>query len=97
MGNLVELATSEELCINPLHPYTRTLISAIPGIDLDNSMNDRRIRMKGEIPSPINPRSACRFAGRCIHFEEICHKKQPELKLIENQHHVACHLIRNWR
>lgn len=94
LGKLVELAASEELCNNPLHPYTKALISAIPSIDLDNPINDRRIRMKGEIPSPINPKPVCRFAGRCICSKEICHKKEPEFKLVGKEHYVACHLVK---
>jgi len=93
LGNLVELATSEELCSNPLHPYTQALISAIPSIDPDNSMKDRRIRMRGEVPSPINPRPVCRFADRCIYSRKICYREQPRFKLVKKEHYVACHLI----
>lgn len=94
LGNLVELAASEELYNNPIHPYTQALISAIPSISLDNPMSARRIRMSGEVSNPINPKPVCRFADRCIHSKEICHKEQPEFKLLGEEHYVACHLAK---
>lgn len=94
LGNLVELAASEELYNNPIHPYTQALMSAIPSINLDNPMSARRIRMPGEVSNPINPKPVCRFADRCIHSKEICHKEQPEFKLVGEEHYVACHLAK---
>lgn len=94
LGNLVELAASEELYNNPIHPYTQALMSAIPSISLDNPMSARRIRMSGEVSNPINPKPVCRFADRCIHSKEICHKEQPEFKLLGEEHYVACHLAK---
>lgn len=94
LGNLVELATSERLYNNPRHPYTQALMSAIPSISLDNPMSTRRIRMPGEVSSPINPRPVCRFVDRCIHSKEICYKEQPEFRLVDEGHYVACHLVK---
>lgn len=94
LGNLVELANSEELYTKPLHPYTKALMSAIPSVDINNPMNRCRIRMKGEVASPINPLPGCRFAKRCGFAKEKCFKIQPELKEVNEGHFVACHLIR---
>lgn len=94
LGSLVELASSDVLYDNPMHPYTQALMSAIPSIDLDNPMESRRIRMPGEVSNPINPKRGCRFVDRCINSKEICHKELPEFKLVEEEHYVACHLVK---
>ena len=94
LGNLVELAGSDELYDNPLHPYTEALMSAIPTIDIDDPMRKRRIKMAGEIPSPINPKPGCRFYNRCKYAEEICSRKIPEFKEVRKDHFVACHRIK---
>jgi len=93
LGNLVELASSEDLYDNPLHPYTQALISAIPSIDLNNPMSKRRIRMQGEVPSPINPKPGCRFVNRCKYRKDICYKETPKIKEIQKEHFVSCHKL----
>lgn len=89
LGQLVEKATSKELFQNPLHPYTRALLSAIPSVDLDHPR--QRIVLKGEITSPINPKPGCRFAARCPEASDVCHEQTPVLSEITRGHFVACH------
>lgn len=93
LGKLVELTSSEDLYKNPKHPYTKALLSAIPSIDLENPMSNRRIKMAGEIPSPINPKEGCRFVSRCLQAKEICSNVTPKLKEINKGHYVACHEV----
>lgn len=94
LGTLVELTTSEELYKNPTHPYTKALLSAIPIPDPKiEARNDKnKIRLQGEVPSPINTKAGCKFAGRCQYAMEICEKEMPKLKDIGDNHFVACHL-----
>lgn len=92
LGTIVEQARSEDLYLNPLHPYTKALLSAIPEADPDIAKSKERIKLKGEIPSPINPKPCCRFVDRCEYAEDICHKEIPSLKEFESGHRVACHL-----
>jgi len=91
LGKVIEKATSEELFRNPVHPYTKALLSAIPIPDIDHKLD--RIILKGEISSPIEPEPICRFAPRCAHCMDICKKEEPQLKDIGGDHTVACHLI----
>ncbi|MEG1458259.1 MAG: peptide ABC transporter substrate-binding protein, partial [Acetivibrio sp.] len=74
----------------PLHPYTQALFSAVPVADPDVKMN--RVILQGDIPSPANPPSGCKFHTRCSKCMEICKEKVPERKEIETEHYVACHL-----
>ncbi|MDR1378736.1 MAG: ATP-binding cassette domain-containing protein [Synergistaceae bacterium] len=99
LGQCVEHASSDSLFENPLHPYTKALLSAIPEPDI--SMRDKEIEViKGEIVSPINPPPGCRFAARCRNVQEICREKTPPLRQQEKKggkegtekHFVACHL-----
>lgn len=92
LGSLVELVHTESLYEAPYHPYTQALLSAVPSVDLDNPMKSRRIKLKGDIPSPINLGTGCKFASRCQHKMEICQQQIPEWKEIEPNHYVACHL-----
>ncbi len=92
LGTMVELTDSEELYANPLHPYTKALLSAIPIPDPDVEEERRRIMLNGEIPSPINPPAGCRFAGRCAYATDRCRSEMPALKEQEKGHFVACHL-----
>jgi oligopeptide transport system ATP-binding protein len=95
LGVLVELTTSEELYANPLHPYTQALMSAIPIPDpqVEAKRDAEKIRLEGEVPSPINPVPGCRFRGRCKHAAEICARELPPLIDVGNGHFVACHCI----
>ena len=87
LGQLVETSPSRELFRKPLHPYTKALLSAIPSTDIDHP--HERIRLKGEITSPINPRPGCRFAARCPYACPSCHEPQQLTELLPN-HFVAC-------
>ncbi len=93
LGNLVELASSEDLYAKPLHPYTQALLSAIPVPDPDATGRSERIQLEGEVPSPINPKPGCRFAARCKYAKEVCAKETPLLREIEPNHFAACHII----
>ena len=88
LGKLVEYAPAEKLFENPLHPYTKALLASIP---VPRPMKERReIKLKGEIPNPINPPSGCRFHPRCLYAREICSREEPELREVEKDHYVAC-------
>lgn len=91
LGKIVEKASSEALFGNPMHPYTKALISSIPIPDIRKKQD--MIVLKGEITSPINPKEVCRFAKRCDYVQEVCNIQEPELREIEPGHFVACHLI----
>lgn len=93
LGSLVELATSEELYENPLHPYTKALLSAIPIPDpfIEQERDKNKIKLEGEVPSPINTKPGCKFYGRCKYAMPVCEKETPVLKDVGNQHFVACH------
>jgi len=90
LGNMVELAPTEKLFANPLHPYTKALFSAIPVPDPDFKMD--RVVLEGSIPSPANPPAGCKFHTRCSQCMEICKHFAPELKEMEGEHFCACHL-----
>lgn len=89
LGNLVEMCQTTELFHHQLHPYTKALLSAIPTINIDNP--PKRIVLRGEISSPIDPKPGCRFAPRCLYATDACHNIQPDLKEIRPGHLVACH------
>lgn len=93
LGCMVELADSYELCSNPIHPYTKTLLSAVPLPDPDKSRARERIILEGDIPSPINPPSGCRFHTRCPYATERCKQEMPVLKEYAPKHYAACHLL----
>ncbi len=93
LGNVVELANSQELYENPIHSYTKALLSAIPIPDPNHGKSKERIMLQGEVPSPINPKPGCKFASRCKYAKEICKKETPKLKEIEKDHFIACHLF----
>jgi len=90
LGQLVELAESDEVYYNPIHPYTRALLSAIPLPDPDVEHNE--IPLEGEVASPVNPPSGCRFHTRCPYAEKICSEQIPQFKEVKPDHYVACHL-----
>ena len=89
LGKIVEIANTDLIFNNCLHPYTIALLSAIPKVDVDKKTE--RIILKGDVPSPINPKPGCRFAKRCWMAREICQTESPELKEVEPMHQVACH------
>ncbi len=93
LGGLVELAESYELNKNPIHPYTQTLISAVPVPDPEISRTRSRIILEGDIPSPMNPPSGCRFHTRCPYVKPICKEEFPALKEHSPGHWAACHLL----
>lgn len=91
LGQLVEEAPTDELYANPLHPYTKALLSAVP---VPNpAVKRERITLKGEVPSPLNPPSGCVFHTRCPHATDICKREVPVKKLVSADHAVACHLF----
>ena len=94
LGTMVEFADSEELYAHPLHPYTQVLLSSIPVADPRLVREKKRIMVKGEIPSPINPKDCCRFAERCPYATEECRAKLPELREVMPGHFVACHMVK---
>ena len=91
LGHLVELADSAELYRNPLHPYTEMLLSAIPIADPDLSAARKRIRLEGEVPSPLNPPSGCPFRTRCPKAYQACRESMPPLREVAPGHFAACH------
>ncbi|MBW1699855.1 MAG: ATP-binding cassette domain-containing protein [Deltaproteobacteria bacterium] len=91
LGKVVEVARDTELYRNPLHPYTRALMSAIPVPD--PKRKKKRIILRGEVPSPINPPSGCRFHTRCFFKIDACSHAEPDFRLIAEDHWVACHLV----
>lgn len=92
LGKLVELADEEELFRNPQHPYTEALLSAIPIPNPELQRERERIVLKGDVPSPVNPPTGCRFHTRCPIAEDICRQVEPEFVDIGDEHFVACHL-----
>ncbi len=93
LGRMVELAESYELITRPLHPYTKSLISAIPIADPRAARESKRIVLEGDVPSPLNPPSGCRFRTRCPYADERCAAETPVWKEVEKGHFAACHHI----
>lgn len=93
LGSLVELAESYELCSHPAHPYTKSLLSAVPIPDPYKSRARKRIVLEGDIPSLLNPPSGCRFHTRCPLAKECCSESMPELKEVFPGHFAACHML----
>lgn len=93
LGKLVELADSWELISNSVHPYTKSLISAIPEADPKTARASHRIPLQGDVPSPLNPPSGCRFRTRCPYASERCTAECPSLKEVSPGHWAACHLL----
>jgi len=91
LGKIVETATKKELFNNPKHPYTRALLSAIP--IPDPKLRKRGEILTGDVPSPINPPSGCRFHTRCPYAKAICKEEEPKLETSNNTHYIACHLF----
>ena len=93
LGRMVELADAEEIYDHPLHPYSRSLISAVPVPDPKTARENKRIVLSGDIPSPLNAPSGCPFRTRCPHACDKCAESMPELKDMGGGHFVACHLV----
>ena len=93
LGTMVELAESYELNRNPMHPYTKTLLSAVPVPDPEVSRARQRIVLEGDIPSPMNPPTGCRFHKRCPYATDKCKQAVPEFKEYAPDHWAACHLL----
>lgn len=91
LGRIVELADVEDLYLRPKHPYTEALLSAVPRTNPDQK--SRRIILTGDVPSPANPPSGCKFHPRCRYAEERCRKEEPELRAVGERRLAACHFV----
>ena len=91
LGKIVELTSKQALYDNPLHPYTKALLSAIP--IPDPTLTRERVILEGDVPSPINPPTGCRFHTRCPVATDICKEREPEFADVGGGHFVACHLV----
>ena len=91
LGSFVEVAESEKIFSNPIHPYTKALLSAVP--KSDPTAKKDRIILEGDVPSPSNPPKGCKFHTRCSYVMDICKKVSPETKEVETGHFVNCHLV----
>lgn len=92
LGQIIEIADTDEIFANAVHPYTIALLSAVPKVDWENKTH--RIVLKGDVTSPIDPKPGCRFAARCWMAQDICREKQPEMQEVGKGHCAACHF---WR
>ena len=93
LGRMVELADSKEIYDNPLHPYSKSLLSAVPVPDPKIARENTRIVLEGDIPSPLNAPSGCPFRTRCPYATEVCAASMPEFKEVQEGHFVACHRV----
>jgi oligopeptide transport system ATP-binding protein len=93
LGKMVELADAAEIYERPLHPYTKSLMSAVPQPDPKVAKANRRIVLSGDIPSPLNAPSGCPFRTRCPHATEQCAESMPAFNEVQTGHFVACHRV----
>ncbi|PRR82887.1 ABC transporter ATP-binding protein [Clostridium vincentii] len=91
LGKIVERGPSDDVYSNPLHPYTKALLSAVPIPDPRAAKNSKRILLEGDIPSPIDPPAGCRFKSRCKYATDVCGTDDPIMTEVEEGHFVACH------
>lgn len=91
LGNMMEIGNKDAIYTNPMHPYTKAFLSSVPSPDPEKERNKKRIVLEGEIPSAINPPSGCCFRTRCKYCTEICAKEKPEMRMVSEDHYVACH------
>lgn len=93
LGNVVELADSDEIYEHTLHPYSQALLSAVPIPDPDKETQKQLKVLSGDVPSPINPKPGCPFANRCPKVQDICRQESPQLKEVRPHHFVSCHFV----
>ena len=93
LGNLVELAPSDDIYAHTLHPYSQALLASVPIPDPNKEAQKRAQVLSGDVPSPINPKPGCKFAGRCPHATDRCRSETPVLREVRPNHFVACHLV----
>jgi len=91
LGDLVELCKSDDLYEKPLHPYTQVLMSAVPIADPDLEVSKKRIKLEGDLPSPVNPPSGCKFSTRCPYAKDKCKEERPVIREVLEGRYVACH------
>ena len=93
LGAMVELSTSDTIMEQPLHPYTRALLSAVPFADPHESRERPRIKLTGDVPNPMSAQTGCKFASRCQSCQERCRTEAPELREVRPGHFVSCHCV----
>lgn len=91
LGDLVELSESDRLYAKPLHPYSEVLMSAVPIADPEIEVSKKRIKLEGDLPSPVNPPSGCKFSTRCPYVKDRCREERPKLREVVEGRYAACH------